>query len=79
MKNPNFKFCSEVIKKPVEFEELTIDKFNDDMVEVVRKFSKEHPDIRIRGTRESHKHIVRNFGYKSVAEAIEYFNNELKK
>lgn len=79
MGNPTFKFCSEVIKKPVEFEELTIDKFNDAMVEVVRKFSKEHTDIRIRGTQTSDKHIVRNFGYKSVEEAMEYFNKELNK
>lgn len=78
MGNPVFKFCGENIKKPVEHEELTIDKFNDDMVEVIRKFDKEHPDIRLRGTQEPARFIVRNFGYKNVDEAMEYFNKQLK-
>lgn len=79
MANPNFKFCSDPIKKPVEFESLTIEQFNDDVVEVVRKFSEDHPDVRIRNTRTSDKYIVKNYGYKSVKDAIEYFNEQLKK
>lgn len=79
MGNPTFKFCGETITKQREYEELTIDQFNDEMVEIVRKYAKDHPDIRVRGTRTNDKHIVKNFGYKSVKEAIDYFNEQTKK
>jgi hypothetical protein len=79
MANPNFKFCGEVITKQREYEELTIDKFNDDMVEVVRKYTAEHPDVRVRKSQTSERFIVRNFGYKDVQSAIDYFNEQTKK
>ena len=76
--NATFKFCGENISLPKEYETLSIDIFNDDMVEVTRKFDDEHPDVRIRKTAIRDKFIVRNFGYKNVKEAIEFFNTKLK-
>lgn len=81
MGSTTFKFCAENITKPAgDYETLTIDKFNEDMVEVTRTIKQTHPDIRERNMdgksdrKISTKFLIKNFGYKTVKEAIDYFN-----